>query len=487
MINVADVLSRLASGGLLVTPPPRTEIAITGIADDSREVRKGYLFCAIRGHRQDGHSFLEEVKQAGAAAALVEERRSVIDLPQFRVTDGRRAASVAAHVVYGDPAAALRLVGVTGTNGKTTTVHIARHLLAGELAVGSIGTLGVVLPAGGRREGRLTTPGPIEFAAILAEMRDAGGDCVVSEVSSHALRQRRVDGASFDVAVFTNLSRDHLDYHESVEEYRDSKLRLIELVADGGTVILIADDPAWSGVGGERRTVRYGASADADYRVEGIELTPAGSRWTLEGAPGSFDVELPLLGEFNVYNALAAAAAAHSLGIGMHEIVASLKEVPAVPGRLEVLSREPLILRDYAHTPDALRRALQALRATVVGRLIVVFGCGGDRDRGKRPLMGRVAAEGADLAIVTSDNPRNEAPEAIIDEIIPGVGAAPHERTVDRRTAIARAIELADEGDAVLLAGKGHETYQVVGAERRPFDEAVIVRELLEGRGAGPR
>jgi len=482
VINVAGVLSRLASCGLLESTPAPTDIAVTGIADDSRDVRAGYLFCAIRGHRHDGHRFLEEVKAAGAAAALVEEIRPDIDLPQYRVADGRRAASIAAHVMYGDPTDALHLIGVTGTNGKTTTVHIARHILGREWKAGSVGTLGLVLPSGQRREGRLTTPGPVEFAAILAEMRDAGGGCVVAEVSSHALQQHRIDGAGFDVVVFTNLSRDHLDYHESVEAYRDTKLKLIELVNADGTVVLNADDPTWSAVAYEGHSVRYGAHGSADYRADRIELDARGSRWRLDTAAGSFDVELPLLGEFNIYNALAAAAAAHSLGVGLKEVVAALEDVPPVPGRLEVLSREPLVLRDYAHTPDALRRALEALRPMVSGRLIVVFGCGGDRDRGKRPQMGRVAVEGADLAIVTSDNPRTEPADAIIDEIMPGVGDAPHERIVDRRAAIARAIELAAPGDAVLLAGKGHETYQVVGQERRPFDEAVIVGDLLAGR-----
>lgn len=479
MINVGAVLERLESYGLLASRVERTEIPITGIADDSREVEPGYIFCAIRGHTADGHRFLPQAESAGAAAALVEEERSDLDLPQYRVNDGRRAAAIAAQVVYGDPAAALTLIGVTGTNGKTTTVHVARHVLSSERRTGSIGTLGTVMPSGERRAAALTTPGPVEFARVLAELRDAGARYVVSEVSSHALAQHRVDGAVFDVAVFTNLTRDHLDYHTSLEDYRRVKLRLIDLVSPEGTLLMNADEPAWSGTTADRRTLTYGLGANAEYRAADVELGPEGSSWTWRTPDGEAGIALPLFGEFNVSNALAAASAAHAMGMDPRAIAAALSALPPVPGRLEILSREPLVLRDYAHTPDALRRALRALRPVVAGRLIVVFGCGGDRDRGKRPLMGRAAAEGADLAIVTSDNPRGESPEAIIDEIMPGIGSASHERILDRRAAIARAVEMAGTADAVLLAGKGHETYQVVGTERRPFDEAVIVNEIL--------
>lgn len=485
MINVGAVLERLDSSGLLASRVERTEVTITGITDDSREVEPGHLFCAIRGHDADGHRFLPQAEAAGAAAALVEQERSDLGFPQYRVKDGRRAAAIAAQVVYGDPAVTLSLIGVTGTNGKTTTVYITRHVLSSVRRAGSIGTLGTILPSGERRAAGLTTPGPVEFASVLAELRDAGARYVVAEVSSHALVQHRVDGAAFEVAVFTNLTRDHLDYHTSLEDYRRVKLRLIDLVRPEGIVLMNADEPAWSGAAANRHTLTYGLAASAEYRAVNVELGSEGSSWTWRTPEGEVAIALPLLGEFNVSNALAAASAAHALGMEPREIADALRAMPPVPGRLEVLWREPLVLRDYAHTPDALRRALQALRPAVAGRLIVVFGCGGDRDRGKRPLMGRAAAEGADLAIVTSDNPRRESPEAIIDEVMPGIGSAPHERIVDRRTAIARAIEIAGPADAVLLAGKGHETYQVVGTERRPFDEAVIVNETLGSARSG--
>ena len=484
MIPIGHILARLRSQGLLAAPDPRVDVAVTGISDDSREVQAGDLYCAIRGLVHDGHRFLADAAAAGAVAALVEDPQAGLDLLQIQVSDTRRAAAIAAQVVFGEPAAGLRLVGVTGTNGKTTVVHLARHILSQRLASASIGTLGVVTASDVREVTQLTTPAAVDFARLLAELKEAGVECVVVEVSSHALSQRRVDGVSIEVGVLTNLSRDHLDYHTDFEDYRATKWRLAELVANHGALVINADEPAWRGLPARGRQIRYGLQAEAEYAARDVSLGPWGSRWTLIGPGERAAVELPLLGEFNVENALAAAAAASVIGLDLGTVAEALATVPSVPGRLEVLARAPLILRDYAHTPAALRRVLAALRPLVKGRLIVVFGCGGDRDRGKRPLMGQAAAEGADYTIVSSDNPRTEPPEAIIAEILPGLGSAPYERIADRREAIARAIEIAEGEDAVLLAGKGHETYQVVGEGRRPFDEAVIVNELLsQGQG----
>lgn len=479
MILILDVLARLESRGLLAEPVPRTELAVSGVSDDSRQVKPGDLYCAIRGYVHDGHRFLKQAAEAGAVAALVEAAEAGLDFPQFRVVDSRRAAAVAAQVILGDPAAGLRLIGVTGTNGKTTTVHIARHVLSMSGPCGSLGTLGSVGTTGRRVSSDLTTPGPVEFARRLARLKGDGVECVVAEVSSHALAQARVEGVTFDMAVFTNLSRDHLDYHADYDEYRAAKLRLADLLYPSGVLVVNADEPAWSALSEKRRTVRFGLDAKADYMARNVELSAAGSRWSLTTPRGTTEVNLPLLGEFNVSNALAAATVAGESGMDLDAIGAALASTPAVPGRLEVLSSEPFVLRDYAHTPDALRRTLLALRPLVDGRIICLFGCGGDRDRGKRPMMGRVAAEAADLIIVTSDNPRTEAPEAIIAEILPGLRGVAFEQVVNRRSAIARALELAKPGDAVLLAGKGHEDYQVIGTETRPFDEAVVVRELL--------
>jgi UDP-N-acetylmuramoyl-L-alanyl-D-glutamate--2,6-diaminopimelate ligase len=485
VIPIRDILARLESFGLLATTGPATDLAVAGISDDSRKVRAGDLYVAIRGYIDDGHRHLKDAAEAGAAAALIETPSPELNLPQFRVSDGRRAAAIAASVVFGDPADRLSLVGVTGTNGKTTTVHIARHLLATRMPTASIGTLGVVTASGDWETTQLTTPGPIEFQRRLAGLEQSGAECVVAEVSSHALAQHRVDGASFDVGVFTNLSRDHLDYHADFDEYRDTKRRLADLVASNGSLVVNGDEPAWSSLLSDGRCLRYGLVADADYAARDVRMGERGSSWTLVAPDAEIEVTLPLPGEFNVHNALAAVGVTAAFDFDLGMTSDALATVPAVPGRLEVIADSPLVLRDYAHTPDALRRALAALRPLVKGRLIVVFGCGGDRDPGKRPLMGEAAAEGADYSIVTSDNPRGEPPEAIVAEIVPGLGAADHEVIVDRRAAIARSLEIAGISDAVLLAGKGHEDYQVVGDEKRPFDEAVIVEEFLNrARGA---
>jgi UDP-N-acetylmuramoyl-L-alanyl-D-glutamate--2,6-diaminopimelate ligase len=480
VIPIADVLARLESAGLLQGPGPTVDLAVTGISADSRHVGAGDLYCAIRGYVHDGHDYLSEAEAAGAVAALVEDPRAELDLLQIQVSDGRRAAALAAQVVFGEPAAGLRLVGVTGTNGKTTTVHLARHVLARRFASGSIGTLGTVNASGARQATSLTTPGPVEFAGRLAALKQDEVECVVAEVSSHALSQSRVDGVTFEVAAFTNLSRDHLDYHSDFDQYRAAKARLADLVSADGALVVNADEPAWSDLP-RRRTVRFGMAGDAEYTARDVQPGRRGSRWRLVTPEAEVEVELPLLGEFNIWNALAAAAVAGVFGLEAEVIGAALSDVPPVPGRLEVLVEQPLVLRDYAHTPDALRRALAALRPLTRTRLIVVFGCGGDRDPGKRPLMGQAAAAGADHSIVTSDNPRSEEPEAIIADILPGLGSADHEVVVDRRAAIARALEVAGPEDTILLAGKGHEDYQIVGDEVRPLDEAVIVAELLAG------
>ncbi len=481
MIPIAEILARLRSSGL-AGPAPHADIAVRGISDDSRRVEAGDLFCAIRGHVLDGHRFLKQAAAAGAVAALVEEPDDTLDLPQFKVADSRRAAAVAAHVVYGDPSAGLKLLGVTGTNGKTTTVHLIWQILSRRAPSGSLGTLGVRAAGGKFVPTPLTTLGPVEFARQLAEFRASGVEYVVCEVSSHAMVQGRVDGARFGVAVFTNLTRDHLDYHADLDEYRNAKLRLGDLVGPDGTLVVNADDPAWSGLTVDERSVTYGLSGPVDYAARDVTLGPQGSSWTLETPAGTAPVRLPLLGRFNVVNALAAAAAAGVCGFEAEALAEALSQAAHVPGRLEVLSESPRVIRDYAHTPDALRSALTALRPIVAGRLIVVFGCGGDRDPGKRPLMGRAAAETSDYAIVTSDNPRSELPQKIVDDILPGLEGAAHEQIVDRRAAIARALEIARPEDTVLLAGKGHEVVQVIAGQRIPFDEAEIVQELLARR-----
>lgn len=480
-IRVADIRAALERHGILGEVKGELPVEVGGIADDSRKVSRGDLFVAVRGWNSDGHDFLDAAAGRGASVAIVEDPART-SLPAMVVREGRRAAAIAAATAYGDPARNLTLLGVTGTNGKTTTTSIMRHLFddgAGSSA--SIGTLGVLVGSNGEMlpgGGGLTTPGPVELQRVLRELSDRGVTTVAMEVSSHSLDQRRIDGLEFDAVVFTNLTRDHLDYHGTMEAYLAAKSRLIEYVKRDGTTIVNADASEWSSLRPPARRLTFATRADADVRARDVRYTSRGSSWKLVTPDGSADVTLPLIGEVNVENGLAAAAAAFALGRNVASIADRLSTVPQVAGRLEIISRRPTVLRDYAHTPDALERTLKTARAFTEGKLIVVFGCGGDRDKGKRPLMGEIAERGSDCAIVTSDNPRTEDPDSIIDDIEAGMRASNHERVTDRLAAIQRAIGLAEDGDIVLLAGKGHETYQVRGTTSYPFDEKEIVREL---------
>ncbi|GAC1515385.1 MAG: UDP-N-acetylmuramoyl-L-alanyl-D-glutamate--2,6-diaminopimelate ligase [Gemmatimonadaceae bacterium] len=493
-VPLSDIREALAREGLLAEVRGDLPDVATQITDDSRAVQGGSLFVAVRGSTRDGHDYVAAAERSGSVAAVVEDPARTA-LPALVVTDGRRAAGVAAAAFYGHPAASLSLIGVTGTNGKSTTVSMLRHLLDDPISrSASIGTLGVLrgsegeeLPGGAG----LTTPGPIELQHVLRRLVDAGVRTVALEVSSHSLDQRRVEGLRFGAAIFTNLTRDHLDYHGTMEAYFAAKARLVEQLAPDGTAVVNVDDLAWRALppAPARITVSTG-SADADIAARAIRCTPRGSEWTLTmrrsvgGRPASaLPVHLPLIGDFNVANAVAAAAGAVALGAEPDVVAARLSSLPQVPGRLEILNTHPTVLRDYAHTPDALQRALGAVRPFATGRVIVVFGCGGDRDKGKRPEMGAIAERAADFVILTSDNPRTENPEAILDQIEQGMTGTNHERIEDRRRAIARALMLAHPDDVVLLAGKGHETYQVKGTTKHPFDEKRIVSELLLDQG----
>ena len=480
-MRVADIEAALSSHGLLVGVNGELPENCRGVSDDSRKIERGELFIAVRGWDSDGHDYLEAAAQRGACAAIVEDPTRT-SLPTLVVREGRRAAAIAAAVAYRNPSEDLKLLGVTGTNGKTTTTSIMRHLFDdGDGSSASIGTLGVlvgsegeVLPGGGG----LTTPGPVELQRILRDLVDRGVRTVAMEVSSHSLDQRRVDGLEFDAVVFTNLTRDHLDYHGTMDAYLKAKARLLDYLKRDGAAVINADAPEWSALAPASRVVTFGARTDADVRARNVRFTSEGSEWTLVTPRSSADVTLPLIGEINVENALAAAASAFALGQPADAIAARLNSVPQVAGRLEVISTRPTVVRDYAHTPDALERSLRTARGFTRGKLIVVFGCGGDRDKGKRPLMGQIAEKEADYAIVTSDNPRTEDPDSIIDDIEAGMRESNHERITDRHAAIQRAIDLAEDGDIVLLAGKGHETYQIRGTTSYPFDEKEIVRDL---------
>jgi len=491
----ASIVDALRSAGLLVAVSEHLPADVSDVVDDSRRVAPGVCFVAVRGHVQDGHDWLGAARDAGATVAVVEDasRAIALGLPHVVVRDGRRAAAVVAAAFHGWPARSLSIVGVTGTNGKTTTVGLLRHVCDSPTRLAaSIGTLGVLVGSAGEPMPGgfgLTTPGPVELQRVLRALVDRGVRTVAMEVSSHSLDQRRVDGIAFDAAAFTNLTRDHLDYHLTMDAYRDAKLRLVGLVAPTGTTVFNADDPAWHGAPTAAKTLTFGVETPADVTARELVFTPAGSHFVLVSPTGSADVTLPLVGDFNVANALAAGAVAMALGMSVADVADALTNAPQVPGRLERIHASPTVLRDYAHTPDALDRALRAVRpftrhlpdATgehILGRLIVVFGCGGDRDRGKRPEMGKIAESLADVVIVTSDNPRTEDPDRIIDDIEAGMHRRDHVRIVDRRDAIAHALQIATVHDVVLLAGKGHETYQIRGTTSYPFDECQVVAEL---------
>ena len=483
----ADALrSRLEREGLLVSWPDGAPAVIPAVTTDSRSVEPGALFLAYVGTKSDGHAFVAAAARAGAAFALVEREVPDAPIPQALVRDGKRAASVAASAFFGNPGDALVLLAVTGTNGKTTTAHLLRHLFGDRAPAGSIGTLGAIdgqgqlLPTAGS----LTTPGPVELQRALALLRHGGVQTVAMEASSHSLDQDRIAGLAFQAAIFTNLTRDHLDYHGDEATYLAAKLKLDRYLAPDGFQVLNVDDAAWAALPARKERITFGIRGPADVRAEDVEGNRLGMRFRLVARGASAPVTLPLLGAFNVENALGAAATAIALGRKVEDVAARLCAAPQVPGRMERLTDTPcVVLRDYAHTPDALERALAALRPLTKGRLVVVFGAGGDRDKGKRPLMGAIAARAADLSIVTSDNPRTEDPEQIMHEIEEGMAGTPHLRIVDRKSAVLRALAIAKPDDVILLAGKGHETYQVVGLEHVPLDEREIVTAAVGAAG----
>jgi len=477
-----DALSGvLQAADLLLDTRHGADVAVTGVCQDSREVRAGDLFLAWAGTSVDAHDFVASALADGAVAAVV-ERPLDVEIPQLVVRDGRRAAGLAAHLVMGSPDADLLTVGVTGTNGKTTTAMLIRHLLDPSIPTAVIGTLGLI-DRGGLRAGTtgLTTPGPVQVAVWLREMVDGGVGAVVMEASSHALAQRRLDGIRIDIGVFTNLTQDHLDYHGDLGEYFAAKARLAELVAPDGTVVVNEGEPAWADLDvGGRRLRSFGLAGTGDVHASKLELDARGARFDLSADGEIRRVETPLLGRYNVENALAATTAALAAGISLDAIVDRLRDAPQVAGRLEAVVTSPfVVLIDFAHTPDALGSALAAVTSLTPGRLIVVFGAGGDRDRSKRRPMAEAVRAVADAIVLTSDNPRTEDPEAILDDLAAGLEGAAYERISDRSEAIEHALRSARPGDTVVLAGKGHETYQIVGTEKMPFDEREIVLACL--------
>jgi UDP-N-acetylmuramoyl-L-alanyl-D-glutamate--2,6-diaminopimelate ligase len=475
-----------------------TSVEIRDLAYDSRRVGPGTLFFCFAGERTDGHDFAPAAVDAGAAA-LVVERPLELEIPQALVEDARAAMAPIAAAFNGDPTSELTVVGITGTNGKTTTAFLVRHLLeAAGTRCGLLGTVQQVV--GGRVEEVVrTTPEAIDLQRTFSRMLESGDEACAMEVSSHALVLHRADAIQFAVKLFTNLSQDHLDFHADMEDYfaakrllfsAESGTPLIEI--EGGLSVLNVDDPYGRrladelscGEGGE--CITYSAAgADADLSARDVSFDAGGSRFACISPEGELQIQTPLPGDFNVSNALAALSVAYALGLDLVQAAAALASAGQVPGRFESIDEgQPFaVVVDYAHTPDSLENVLEAARRLTAGRVISVFGCGGDRDREKRPLMGRAGAELSDLAVVTSDNPRSEEPGAIIEQIRAGIPADAHAEVIveqDRRRAIAIALERAGDGDTVVIAGKGHEQGQEFeGGRKIPFDDRDVAREEL--------
>ncbi len=474
--------------------PSERATAVGGVAYDSRVVRPGDLFCCVPGRVTDGHEFAAEAVAAGAVALCVEHPLD-LRVPQVVVSDVRKAMARIAATIFGDPGDRLLLLGVTGTNGKTTSSYLLEAILRADgHSTGLIGTVETRI-AGARRPGVRTTPESVDLQALLAEMIAARVDAVAMEVTSHALALSRTEGLRFQAAAFTNLSQDHLDFHTGMEDYFHAKRSLFTgSLAERGAVNV--DDPYGRQLVAAASVpcMGFGLSPEADVRATDVSLHPTGTNFTIVTPKGDIEITSGLVGAFNVYNSLAAAATSLQAGIALDAIERGLRSVAAVPGRFESIDAgQPFsVIVDYAHTPDSLDNVLGAARGLAErsgGKVVSIFGCGGDRDRGKRPLMGAIAARSSDYVIVTSDNPRSEDPRSIIDEILAGVigesPAGPDEVHVDRRDAIAAGIAVACPGDVVVIAGKGHEPGQEFADRTVPFDDREVAREALGEAGWG--
>lgn len=491
-MTLGDLLGGLDRAELVPSSPAAGDLRISSLDYDSRRVEAGGIFFALAGAKADGNRFVSQAVDRGAIAVVSEQPRPA-SLPEvvvwIRVPAARRALALAAANFYGRPAQALSLVGVTGTNGKTTTTFLIDSILrAAGRRTGLFGTVLWRTPARAALAST-TTPESLELTRLFAELREAGGTDAVLEVSSHALALDRVWGCHFAAAVFTNLTRDHLDFHGTMENYFATKRRLFEGTGAGApdAGVINLDDPHAPALAGlARRTLSYGFTAMADVTTGAYRLDSDGLAFVARTPAGPIELRSRLVGAVNVSNILAAAATALVLDVGPEAIARGVARMVTVAGRFERVEQgQPfLVAVDYAHTDDALRRLLATARELrLPGRVLLLFGAGGDRDRAKRPLMGEAAARGADLAIVTSDNPRSEDPLAIIDEILPGLAGARYVIEPDRARAIARILAEAKPGDVVLLAGKGHETYQVLQDRTIPFDDRLVARQALRALG----
>ena len=475
-MKLADVLYHVE------TTSPVADVDILDIAYDSRKVKPGSLFVCIPGNQQDGHNFAGAAVENGAAA-LICERVLPFEIPQVIVENAREALAIASANFFGRPADKMTMIGITGTNGKTTTAFMIKTVLeANGIKTGLVGT--VACMAGEENLGAtLTTPESRELHEMFAHMLQKGCQAVVMEVSSHALSQNRVTGIAYAVGVFTNLTQDHLDYHGTMENYASEKRKLF---AQCKAAAFNADEAhaAYMAEGFSGTALFYGTSSAADMRAKDIAYHADSIAYTLNLEQKDYNVKIAIPGQFTVYNSLACASACKLLNLPMENILSGMRQIHTVPGRIEVVptpGQAFTVILDYAHTPDGLENILKAVRGFARGRVITVFGCGGDRDRKKRPLMGYAAGKLSDYCVVTSDNPRTEAPMKIIEDILPGMldSGCEFEVEENRVEAIARALICAQAGDVVVLAGKGHEPYQEIQGVRHPFDEKAIVQEII--------
>ena len=491
--SLGELLAGIADGALSAAERGRV---VTGLFDDSRLVKPGSVFVAVCGTRADGRAFVADALRRGASVLIGEGLERAAGALVINVDDARAALARLAARWWGldrPPASAVRLLGVTGTNGKTTVAYMTRAILqAAGLRCALLGTVEYDLCDGEVRPADMTTPGPLELAEKIARCVAAGAQAVVMEVSSHALAQRRTDGLRFAAAAFTNLTQDHLDYHGTLAAYLEAKARLFARLDGAALAVINRDDASAEAVlrRCRARVLGYGLERAAELTASVVSETLSATQYRLRLGGGELSVTQRLVGRHNVYNALAAAGLARALEVPHEAIGRGLSGLPGVPGRLQRVPclRQIDVFVDYAHTDDALRNVTGVLRPLTRGRLIVVFGCGGERDRTKRPLMARAAAAQADLVIVTSDNPRSEDPQAIIAEALKGLAAGPQPRVIvepDRRLAIGIALREARPGDLVLIAGKGHEKYQVIGQERLPFDDVEVARAAAEELAGG--
>ncbi len=459
--------------------PKFNSIQINNIQYDSRKIEKGDLFIAVKGFESDGHNYLDQVAKSGAVAAVVQQIDSQLELPQVVVKDSRKMMGLLAYNFYAKYLDKIDLIGITGTNGKTTCSYLIRSVLeAGGVSCGLAGTIEYIIGTK-KIDAWNTTPEAIDLYKMLAGMQQAGNKACVLEVSSHALALNRVAGLKFKIAIFTNLSRDHMDFHRDMDTYFLDKNKLFSQLAEGGVVITNIDDPYGAKIFGPHR-ITTGTSGKADIYAIDWKISRKGTELNLQLPEKKMQINSALVGDFNVYNLLTAVAAGLAMNISTEKIKQGLEQQQTVPGRLESypLKNGALAVIDYAHTPDALEKALTTIRKITDNKLIVVFGCGGDRDKGKRPLMGKVAQKLADHVIVTDDNPRTENSQKIIEDIMAGIEKKDKTEIIaNRGHAIKQAIKKSKQGDVLLIAGKGHESYQIIGKVKHNFDEAAIIRE----------